>query len=274
LASAVELWPGATCLEAGRVVGQVAVWLGRNRVTSDVRVEVRGNDRNARALVFRIVRSGKAHERKFDHLPEGCDDATAVVGLAIALAIDASVLEGVFAPQPPAPRPKRFASIEIATGLEALPGTSVGAAAGIEYGLTEWLGARVDLGTQFSFGSSIQDTAGTFDTAVGYASPQLCAGGDVTDQVRLELCSGAAFGVVHAQGHGYAVSRSGTGPWIEAAGGLRLVATTGFSWVLDVQGFFPVHVPEFRAENAQGGAELRPLSPAGALLSVGPVFFF
>ena len=96
----------------------------------------------------------------------------------------------------------------------------------------------------------------------------------MTDQVRLELCSGAAFGVVHAQGHGYAVSRSGTGPWIVAAGGLRLVATTGISWVLDVQGLFPVHVPEFRAENAQGGAELRPLSPAGALLSVGPVFFF
>ncbi|MGH7434072.1 MAG: hypothetical protein ACRENE_00185, partial [Polyangiaceae bacterium] len=102
LATAIAFAPGATCLDATRVEAQVEAWLGRDRIAGDVRIEVKGSDRDPHALVFRIVRQGRAHERRFDHLPEGCDDATAVVGLGIALAIDASVASGIFAPPPPA----------------------------------------------------------------------------------------------------------------------------------------------------------------------------
>jgi hypothetical protein len=92
--------------------------------------------------------------------------------------------------------------------------------------------------------------------------------------VRIELCSGAAVGGIHAQGHGFATSRSATGPWIVGQAGLRLIVTAGVSWVLDVGAVFPLHVPEFRGENGQGQSEYRPVYPPGALLGVGPVFFF
>ena len=274
LSGAITFAAGATCLEESRVEAQVQAWLGRDRIAADVRVDVRGSDHDPRAVSFRITHGGKSHDRRFDHLPEECDDATAVLGLAVALAIDASVLAGVFAPPPPAPPPRRLVSVELGVGMEVVPGTSAGAEVGLEYGLADWLSGRLDVGSQFSSGNAIQDTSGTFDAALGYASPQVCAGGAVAEGVRLELCSGAAVGLVHAQGHGYAQSRSATGPWLVAQGGVRLVATTGFSWVLDAEGVFPLHVPEFRAESAQGQAELRQVNPAGALLSIGPVFFF
>lgn len=93
------------------------------------------------------------------------------------------------------------------------------------------------------------------------------------DGVRVELCSGAGFGVLHAQGRGYAVSRSATGPWIVAEGGVRLAAKLGIPWVIDVGAALPLRVPAFRADTALGASYLE-LSPAGTLLMVGPAFLF
>ncbi len=274
VSGAITFAAGATCLEQSRLESQVQTWLGRDRIRADIRLEVRGDERDPRAVLFRISRAGKTHERRFDRLPESCDDATAVLALAIALAIDASVLTGVFAPSPKVQPPQRLIAIEAAVGFEVLPGVSVGATAGLEYGLLDWLSARLDIGTQFSWGNSIDGTSGLFDAALGVAIPQFCAGGPLTERVRVELCSGAELGVVHAQGHGFATSRSATGGWVMAQGGIRLLWTAAVSWVLDVDGVFPVYVPEFRAESAQGGPLKRDLNPPGALVSVGPVFFF
>lgn len=271
---AVTFAAGATCLEQSRLEAQVQTWLGRDRIRADIRLDVRGDERDPRAVLFRISRAGKTHERRFDRLPESCDDATAVLALAIALAIDASVLAGVFAPPPRVEPPKRLVAIEAAVGDEVLPGVSVGATVGLEYGLLDWLSGRLDIGTQFSWGNSIDGTSGVFDAALGVVTPQLCAGGPVTERVRVELCSGAQLGIVHAQGHGFATSRSATGGWVMAQGGLRLLWTAGVSWVLDVDGVFPIHVPEFQAESVQGSPLERPLNPPGALVSAGPVFFF
>jgi hypothetical protein len=274
LVGSMAFTAGATCLEQGRLEAQVQTWLGRDRIRADVHLDVRGDERDPRAVRFRISRAGKSHERTFTRLPDSCDDATAVLGLAVALAIDANALAGVFAPAPQPEPPRRMVALEAAAGVEVLVGPSVGAAVGLEYGLLDWLSARLDVGTQFSWNGTVPGTAGVFDAALAATAPQVCTGGDVTDRVRIELCSGAGFGVVHAQGRGYATSRSATGPWIVAQGGLRLVVKADLSWVLDVDGVFPLHVPEFRAESGQGDPQYRPVSPAGAWLGVGPVFFF
>jgi len=274
LSGAIAFTAGATCLEQSRLEAQVQTWLGRDRIPSDVRVDVRGDDRDPRAVGFRISRSGKTHERRFEQLPERCNDATAILGLAIALAIDAGLLAGVFAPPSSKEEPKRLVTIEIGAGFDVVPGPSVGAAAGMEYGLLDWLSGRLDVGSQFSWGNSINGTAGVFDASLVAIVPQVCTGGAVMNRLRVELCSGAAFGVLHAQGRGFATPRSATGLWVGAQGGLRLVLAAGVSWVLDVEGVFPVHVPEFRAESGAGVALYRQIDPTGALLSAGPVFFF
>jgi hypothetical protein len=271
----IDLLPGATCLDEHRLASQVATWLGRDRVRSDVHVHVRGDERDPQAVDFRIVHKGQPHERHFDHLPEACGDATAVVGLAIALAIDASTLTQLLPPTPDSIQTERLISVEVAAGLAVLPGGSVGGAVGFEYAVLGWLSARVDLMAQFSWGNSIAGASGSFDAAVGAVVPQVCAGGGVSPRVRVELCSGAAGGFLHAEGHGYAVdSQSGTGPWIVASGGLRLLFEAGRPWVLDVDGMFPIDVPTFRAQSGAGPSVYLSPNPAGAMLSAGPVFLF
>jgi hypothetical protein len=165
-------------------------------------------------------------------------------------------------------------AIEVGAGFDVVPGASVGAAVGMEYGLLDWLSGRLDVGSQFSWGNSINGTAGVFDAELVAIAPQVCTGGAVVTRLRVELCSGAAVGVLGAQGHGFATPRSATGLWVAAQGGLRLVLAAGVSWVLDVEGVFPVHVPEFRAESGTGRPLIRPIDPTGAWLSAGPVFFF
>jgi len=150
----------------------------------------------------------------------------------------------------------------------------VGGAVGVEYRALDWLSVRLELLTQFSWGNTIDAVAGQFDAVLGAAAPQLCAGGSVAPGARFELCGGPALGLVHAVGHGYTVSKSSTGTWVVASGGLRLRFVAGIAWVLDVDGVFPIHVPAFRAETTAGTPAYRDPNPAGALLSLGPAFTF
>jgi hypothetical protein len=265
---------GATCMEQTRLEAQVVTWLGRDHVRSDIHLDVRGDPQDSRALTFSISRGGRTHVRKFDLLPENCDDATAVVALAIALAIDATVFAGVFAPLLKPPPPERLVAIELEAAGEVLPGPSIGIALGVEYGLFDWLAARLDAGARFSWGNAIEGTAGVFDTALFVVTPELCTGGDVNARIRLEVCSGAGLGFLRAQGRRFAVNYTPAGPWVAAQGGLRLRFEMGLSWLFDVQGVFPVHVPQFSAQSGTGTTQYRPTSPTGALVSAGPALFF
>jgi hypothetical protein len=284
VAEAIDVDAGATCFDAERLAGEVRMWLGRERLASDVHVHVQGDGRDPRAVAFRIVRAGKSRDRRFAGLPAECEDATAVVGLAIALAIDAAAANDLVgaATSPERGKPRRAVTLQMGLGLEVIPGISLGGAIGMEYGLAEWLSARVDVLGQYSWGNSITGASGVFDVTLGAAAPQLCSGGSVDEHLRIELCSGIAGGIVHAQGRNYAVSRSSSGPWLVATGGLRLHFVAGIPWVLDVGGVFPLRVPSFRAEvsmptgNMQSAVTpvYRDPSAAGALISVGPAFTF
>jgi hypothetical protein len=276
LAEALDLDPGATCLEENRLEAEVQTWLGRGQLRSGIHVHVQGDEHDPRAVEFRIVRDGKARERRFDGLPAGCEDATAVVGLAIALAIDANVMAGIVAPNvdAEASEPRGLFTVQAVGGFDVLPGGSVGATVGAEYRAVDWLSLRLDLLTQFSWGNTIDNASGEFDVALGALAPQLCAGGMIAPGARFELCSGPAVGLLHAVGHGYTVSRSSTGSWFVASGGVRLRFVAGIPWAIDIDGVFPLHVPAFRAESAGAGPVYREPNPAGALLSVGPAFTF
>lgn len=275
LAQAIDVSPGATCLEEERLQAQVRTWLGHDRVRADLHVHVQGDDTDPRAVVFRIVLGGKPRERRFDGLPGDCDDATAVVALAMALAIDANVVSAIVAPvtERPASPARKVLALQASAGLEVVPGGSLGLAAGFEYGLGNWFSARLDLMTQVSWSNSIEGAAGVFDVVAGGPAPQLCAGGGV-DSFRFELCSGVVAGLLHAQGRGYTVSHGATGPWIMASGGVRLLFTAGIPWAVDLDGIFPIYAPAFRAEVGPGSSLYRNPSAAGALLSVGPAFTF
>jgi hypothetical protein len=71
------------------------MWLERDRIDADIAVRVQG-DAAARALVeFEITRDDvRSSPRRMTDLPESCEALHAAVGLAIAVAIDTSVLGG------------------------------------------------------------------------------------------------------------------------------------------------------------------------------------
>lgn len=99
--------PGDTCLDPQTLAGTVSSWLGEEQVDGRVQVQVWGS----RGVVgFRLLQAhAVVAERTFDPAPEACPDLHAVVGLAIAMAIDANVLEsiGIPAPEPgPAAEPE------------------------------------------------------------------------------------------------------------------------------------------------------------------------
>jgi hypothetical protein len=275
LAEAIDVDPGATCLDQARLTGSVQAWLARDHVSADVRVHLVGDEHDPNAATFRIVCAGKTRERRFGALPTDCQDATAVVGLAIALAIDATVMKDIVGPDANASSPARRTLAAQAVGaFEVLPGASLGGAVGVEYGLASWLSVRLDLLGLFSWGNHIDGASGVFDVAVGAAAPQICAGGEVSAGVRFEMCSGVPIGVVRAQGRDFAVSRGASGLWLEASAGVRLLFRAGIPWALDLGGLFPIRAPAFRAEDSSGQERFRNPSAAGALLSIGPAFDF
>src|SRR6185295_1861150 len=100
---AVEVDPGRTCLDEERLEGHVRAWLGSSRVDSGVHVVVQGDRDRENVAEFKVVHDGKARVRRFDPMPAGCEETHAAVALAIALAIDTSLLRriSVLAPPPP-----------------------------------------------------------------------------------------------------------------------------------------------------------------------------
>ena len=274
LEDAIEVVRGATCLQRERVVGHVRMWLGRAQVDPALRVIVRGDAANARALSFDIVRGREQRHRAFDVAPESCDDLHAVVGLAIALAIDAEALAGLAAPASKVVPALRRIAIALAAANELLPNFSFGADVGIELGVLSWLSARLDAFGQFSLDDTISGSRGRFDAVLAAGSLQVCAGGRPDPEVRLALCVGPAAGAVYAAGRGYTPNRAATGLWLGVRSGARLEARLGLLWVLDIDVLSAITTPSFEADRGAGMVLLRPPSTTGFMLGLGPAFAF
>ena len=101
VAEAVTVPADDACLSPG-LASPIATWLGRDEVRADLTVEVViGDD----AIGFVLRRAGEIRvERMLSPAPADCADRRAALGLAIAMALDAAVLEA-FVPPPPEPEP-------------------------------------------------------------------------------------------------------------------------------------------------------------------------
>ncbi len=109
LASAIDVEPGATCLDHGQLVVQVESWLNVQTLDPRIRVDVLGDPARPDAARFAVTVDGRVvAERRWDAAPKKCLDLHAVVGLAVAMALEAAVVESAAAPQPtikPEPEP-------------------------------------------------------------------------------------------------------------------------------------------------------------------------
>ncbi len=112
IAAALRIGPNA-CFDAASLAPVLARWLQRDVIDRRIVVEVTGQPDTPEGLVLRVRRDGQlVGERRFPSLSAPCEEVRAAVGLAAALAVDATVLESlgvkaapVIAPAPPLEAP-------------------------------------------------------------------------------------------------------------------------------------------------------------------------
>jgi hypothetical protein len=261
-------------MEQARVVAHVRMWLGRDRVSADIRVHVHGAPRRPRLLTFEVTRAGVTRQRIFDPRPDNCDEAHAVMGLAIALALDEEHAQQLLRlAQPKAPRVRRL-TVQASAAYAALPGVALGGQLGVELAASAWFSTRVDLLTLYAWRRVIPYSQGRFDALLLGGSLEACAGGFLDSQVRLALCTGPAVGAIHAWGRSYAPNFGATGLWLALRSGLRLEFLLGVRWLLDLEVISGIRSPSFAATRRLGAQLERKADAAGFALSLGPALSF
>lgn len=300
LADALVIRGGATCLERERLVAQVSSWIERERVDARLIIEVVGDATNPRRLAFSLRRGDDIIAvRRFDPAPARCADLHSVVGLAIALAIDATLLENLQRDPPevqveppevepkPAPEPapkvkptpvgpvvpptKRTRQWTLWTEITGLftVGAPPGVGGGARFGLFARWKELVDLGAGMTAQSSgverVGDGSALFSAVAGRLD--VCAGPRL-GRVRIRGCTGVIAGAALAAGQGFDRDATIRVPWVAIPVAARLEARVAerFSLLFGVEGQGTLVRPTFDARDLAGKRSSRSFARfAGAL---------
>jgi hypothetical protein len=196
-----------------------------------------------------------------------------VLGLSIALAIDAGRMQHTWLDASPAFNSHWIGTLGIGAAYGTLPDGSLGTQAGLEFAWLSWFGARFDVFAQYSWSNTISGSSGRFDAVLAAGSLQLCAGGWPDLRLRIALCAGPALGAVHAWGRHYQPDVAATAVWVAARSGIRFDARLGVRWLLDLDVISRIYAPRFFA-HAAGGDFTRDADATGFMMSLGPAFVF
>jgi hypothetical protein len=296
LVDALVVRAGATCLERDRLAEQVRTWFDHERIDARLVVDVVGDAADPRKLAFTLRRGDQVISvRRFDPAPDRCADLHAVVGLAIALAIDATLLEAMTGdpsrplrppdpppyywgaepePPPPKPKPRKWTLWAEVTGqlsIGAPPpvggggrlgfGTSWRRILDLRVGVTAGSSGSVPLGEGRAF---LWFLAGRFD---------ICAG-PPWERLRPRGCVGFLGGNAYAEGRGFENSRSTHQPWIAIPVGVDLEVQLARRVFLlfGIEGLPALIRPGFTARATIGGQSARKFAIFGANVRAGLAF--
>lgn len=301
LAEALSVTAGATCLAHATLVDHIRTWLGGDTVEAGVAIEVRGDEaRPDTAAISLRTRDGGLIERTFEGAPPGCSDMHAVIGLGVAMAIDATVLEDlgydvIDSPEPtptpqavdperppllrrerrpPDPDQPRRRNLRGAAGLRgglwlgALPGLGGGGQIHGELGWVPWMELR--LGVLGGYARR-QLKVGTVDIGLVAARVDACFGLQ-RRRLRPRLCLGPAIGAVQAS-----AATRGTIPWVAGALALelRVVTSRVFSLEVVVDGVVPFLRPVIAVRDPDKPSMIGDsvtVAPVGVMFSLGGAF--
>jgi hypothetical protein len=285
IADMVEVEGGGECLDAAVLVEQVVSWLGRDRADGRLAIRVEAEGEPPAAVSFVVEVEGEpSAERHFHRPPTRCEDVRAAVALAIALAIDATILESLGIgsrddssagePAPGRAGAMRIA-IEGAASAGIVPEPAIGGAAAWE---VAW-GNRVDsrLGVLATAPVTTSLGSGEAEQWLLAATLDVClartlGGGD------MRMCAGPAVGALFAEGRGFDATRAIGVPWVAAVLriDIRFALGAGVDLGVALSGLAPVVRPRLVVEGAPGAGEVaaEPLPPLGIVASLGPAFEF
>lgn len=300
IAAALRVVPGATCLSTRTLAEHVPVWLGRDEIDASVSIEVRGDPFVTNAAAITVLTPAGVIERAFDEGPPGCSDLHAVLGLAIAMAIDASVLgtlgyevvdpapasvvdserpplQARRVPSDPTARLARLRAVAaVRGGLWAgmVPGLAGGGQLHAEFGWRPWFELR--LGVLGGYGQRRPLGIGTVEFGLGAGRLDICFGVQ-RRRLRPRMCIGGAAGVYQALTRGLESGQALVSPWISAAAALelRIVTTRVFAVDVSLDGVVPFFKPSIAVRDPIDASMIVDSvhsSPVGAVLAIGGAF--
>ena len=279
LAAAITTDPGITCLDSAELVEHVSSWLGSDSISEPLAIEVHGSPYFARTVWFRIQRGDTTvAERRFEPAPARCDDLHAAVGLAIALALKASLLDS-FVDVVGHARVKRPFRLELQAlgGVAIIPGADFGLGMSLQYAITDRFAARLGvLGLLGPYGDFEEDQ-GRFKTWLSIGRLDVCSRIAELRSLSVSVCVGIAAGALNATGEAFPETRDALIPYLGVANALELDIALGERWSLAVaiDVLVPVRRTSFVVRDQLGTVlATHELATAGALIAVGPAFHF
>jgi hypothetical protein len=219
-------------------------------------------------------------ERRFEPAPARCDSLHAAVGLAIALALKASLLDSLIgAPTSGAghaSRPFRL-GIEALGGIAVVPGPDVGTGLSLQRSVVERVAARFSVLALLGPRGDFQRDQGRFETWLAIGRLDLCSRLVELHGLHVSACVGIAAGELHATGKAIPMSRDALIAYVAVANALELEIelSTRWSLVIAIDVLVPLRRTSFVVRDQAGTViAAHDLATAGALLALGPAYRF
>lgn len=278
LASALTIERGRTCLDSGDLVEHVTSWLGTERVVSPLQIEVQGSPYFARTVWFRIRRGRETlAERRFDPAPARCADLHAAVGLAIALALKASLLDDFLHARSLGDAHHTRFAVQGIVGIAVIPDADFGLSLSLQHWFSERFAARLTaLGLHAPFGN-FQDDQGRFRTWLGAGRLDLCSRIADLSGLDISACVGVAAGALYATGEAFPMSREALVPYVSIANTIELDINLSDRWSLttEIDVLVPLRRTTFAVRDEENTVlATHHLAAAGALIAIGPAYHF
>ncbi len=299
------------CLRRSSLAAGVASWLSRDTIAASITIDAEEIDGGGR---FELRRDGELLGRRtLLRADSSCEELRAALSLAIAVAIDATILDALGAAPPPhptlpapsplAPTPalpwlspspppvsralppsppppalplsRLSASLEIGVLAGLLPAPAFLISPSLSYAIAMPFEVRLAAVATSSADAALVSGGASFRIAA--ARLDACALERRAPFV-LRVCAGALAGGLSAAGFSYSRSFSPTSPWIAFAGRIdaRWAPARGrLGLVVALDGLFTPEPHSFEVHDAAGQTLARaPLSSAGVGITAGPVVTF
>lgn len=278
LAAAVTIDRGLTCLDSEELVEHVSSWLGSDRIAETLEIEVHGSPYFARTVWFQIQRGGETlAERRFEPAPARCADLHAAVGLAIALALKASLLDSLIGARTSGTTHASRVAAQALIGIAVIPDADFGIGISLQHWLTHRFAARLSaLGLHAPFGNFQQDQ-GRFKTWLAIGRVDLCS--RLTDLTALDIsaCVGLAAGALYATGEAFPITRQALIPYLSIANTIEVDIKLSEHWTLtaEIDVLVPLRRTTFVVRDEEDTVlATHNLAAAGALIAIGPALHF
>jgi hypothetical protein len=259
------------------LVEHISSWLGTDRVSAPLAIEVHGSPYFARTVSFRIRRADATiAERRFDPAPARCDDQHAAVGLAIALALKASLLDSLIGARTHDHATFRVVA-QAMSGMAAVPGADFGLGLSLQHAVAQRFAARLSiLGVLGPYGDFQQDQ-GRFKTWLAIGRFDICSRLAELGSLGVSACVGFAGGGLYATGEAFPTSRHTLITYLAVANALELDLELSSHWSLSlaINVLVPLRRTSFVVRDQDGAVIAdHDLASAGALIALGPALRF